>query len=1387
MSSHSSNSIQNSNADVASRSKDSKSEPHQFKAHCLRRVANWSKIEAEHKIDKPTFSADKVLKDLQDRSPKMKALLDTIARLDAQDMKQHGHHFKHFIFSDVKSGGYGAKIIASCLAASGKHLIYNKNHTLKSDNQLRLSKDDNFALLSSTAVFDKPIAVKTKKSIFSLYNRRPDNVWGSLLRFVVMDSGFKEGVDLFDVKYVHIFEPQVSKADQRQVIGRATRTCGQMGLDFHPKQGWPLEVFQYDVEIPEEHMRGSDTTSDTLFDLFLENSDIDKRLLVLADELDKYTIIGSVDYELNKNIHRFKIEDEDEIVEQLDFSGGGASPAPINCASDNCGKSRPTKDVPVSNVVLVLAAVGRGLKIPDLQVYPRDFFCKALRKDAKYCDHVRKAAKDPMAYVHTHKDVFEKYLKSKKYTVLPSSLRKEVVSFIDTAKFKRAMGDSTLPPFPESKVGSFVEMRNYINTHYSRFTWPKVKLENHCGQIEGTRGGGGKIIEFTPTQDFVRHYFTPSHPLKGILLNQSVGTGKCHAKNTPILMFDGSIKMVQDVVIGDVIMGDNSKPRTVLDLGRGVDEMYKVIPTKGDPYVVNSEHILCLKYSGKESELLYPFKKEDDVLEIEVNDYLKLPEDVRKELKGYYNPVSFPSKPVEFDPYLVGFWLGDETSMKTDMSTEDEDVIRYLQSTHGIPLDYKANDRDTQIQVLAGLIDCNGIVSDDGYDIVQKQKEVAEDIVYLCRSLGFSAYSKECVETGTYYRITISGDDLHQVPVKVARKKLEPRQQVKDVLLTQIKVEHVGRDNYYGFTLDGNHRYLLGDFTVTHNTCAAIATATTTFEKAGYTILWVTRTTLKNDIWKNMFDQVCSMTIKEQIESGVQIPEEQEKRMKMLSDAWAIRPISYKQFTNLIEGKNQLYERLVKRNGKTDPLRKTLLIIDEAHKLYGGSDLSTIEKPNMEKLQAALMKSYKVSGNHSVKLMLMTATPYTNDPMELIKLVNLCKESELHMPDTYEAFAARYLNVKEGVFSKKGRMRFLNDIAGYISYLNRERDARQFAQPRLHPIVVPRVVDNHYTIAEQIKQLEKQSSEIGSKLFKMRLSYNLAKEKLKDKKQEVGDMRAMKEGASPVTKRQIDINIHEERMQIDKELRDFKKKYQSNTKGLKAEYEQVINQLKKLTSGLPYEAINKCFNDDDEEEEGEQSPARQVYTKEELQRMVIAKKVLAEISKLKVKLEKQREKMYKTSNEEYKLRLKHSVEQLQAVIEDLKVINDSPRQFKAYKQTQKEAKKEETEFRKELAEERQQKALEKKEERLEDLKDRKEVAVMKKEIKLAKIAEKERKAAERAAAKEAKAAKAAEKERKAAERDAAKKAKEEEKKRKEEEKARKAAERAAAKEAKKKR
>src|SRR6185369_2657710 len=52
------------------------------------------------------------------------------------------------------------------------------------------------------------------------------------------------------------------------------------------------------------------------------------------------------------------------------------------------------------------------------------------------------------------------------------------------------------------------------------------------------------------------------------------GSGKCLGYNTPVNMFDGTIKMVQDINPGDELMGDDSTLRNVLSVCKGKEKMY---------------------------------------------------------------------------------------------------------------------------------------------------------------------------------------------------------------------------------------------------------------------------------------------------------------------------------------------------------------------------------------------------------------------------------------------------------------------------------------------------------------------------------------------------------------------------------------------------------------------------------------------------------------------------------------------------------------------------------------------------------------------------------------------------------------------------------------------
>lgn len=91
----------------------------------------------------------------------------------------------------------------------------------------------------------------------------------------------------------------------------------------------------------------------------------------------------------------------------------------------------------------------------------------------------------------------------------------------------------------------------------------------------------------------------------------------CHALDTPILMFDGTVKAVQNIAVGDQLMGPDSTPRRVLELHRGQDEMFEIRPMKGESFVVNAGHILTLVRTNDGKS-----KGAGQLIDIALQDYL---------------------------------------------------------------------------------------------------------------------------------------------------------------------------------------------------------------------------------------------------------------------------------------------------------------------------------------------------------------------------------------------------------------------------------------------------------------------------------------------------------------------------------------------------------------------------------------------------------------------------------------------------------------------------------------------------------------------------------------------------------------------------------------------
>lgn len=314
-------------------------------------------------------------------------------------------------------------------------------------------------------------------------------------------------------------------------------------------------------------------------------------------------------------------------------------------------------------------------------------------------------------------------------------------------------------PCENIKFPTFSDPENFDNKDFKKFIHDNFNNPNFNFSDEDTHLSED-TFKVAPQQKFVSKYANFHNNFEGLLVYHGLGSGKCMGLDTPILMFDGSSKMVQDVKVDDLLMGDDSKPRKVLSLGRGTDEMYTIkIKSTGEKFVCNSEHILCLKcdmlkglrFSGMIRNLEDMTYTKDGVFHISVKKFLSFDEKIRSRFSLYrYSPIWEESK----------FAVSAVSAAKN-----------WIPGT-SIPNEYKITSINSRIEFLNQLRKFHNL------------ETLSSDTEYI------------------WLLNSVKGQDNE---------------------LLYFNIIPNGKDNYYGFTLDGNHRYLIdNNFIVTHNTCTSI-------------------------------------------------------------------------------------------------------------------------------------------------------------------------------------------------------------------------------------------------------------------------------------------------------------------------------------------------------------------------------------------------------------------------------------------------------------------------------------------------------------------------------------------------------------------------------------
>ena len=152
-----------------------------------------------------------------------------------------------------------------------------------------------------------------------------------------------------------------------------------------------------------------------------------------------------------------------------------------------------------------------------------------------------------------------------------------------------------------------------------------------------------------------------------------------------------------------------------------------------------------------------------------------------------------------------------------------------------IPAMYMINNKQTRLELLAGFVDTDGTIRDN-YTYkplveISQSKRLHSHLIYsiqfIANSLGYatSIYHTEKTrrtsrdEDASLLTIRISGDRIDDIPTRIARKKIivVGERETMTPHYRAITVTPVGKGAFYGWQLDGNERFLLGNFVVTHN------------------------------------------------------------------------------------------------------------------------------------------------------------------------------------------------------------------------------------------------------------------------------------------------------------------------------------------------------------------------------------------------------------------------------------------------------------------------------------------------------------------------------------------------------------------------------------------
>ena len=335
---------------------------------------------------------------------------------------------------------------------------------------------------------------------------------------------------------------------------------------------------------------------------------------------------------------------------------------------------------------------------------------------------------------------------------------------------------------------------------------------------------------------------------------------ECYAPDTLILTEDFEFKPIKDINVGDRVMVEGGKIKTVMKKVSGQTDRYLVKQPYGEDYIVTKNHRLVF------NRYYYDNRRHEEVI-MTPEEYINKSSFVKQHLtrvtsKGIEMEDKFDGIP----PYLLGLWLGDgrKAAFTILVNKEEEpEILEYLgmiaqmkkikfelrksdspkivefafkginselrkigvyMNKH-IPDQYMKSSIESRLQLLAGIIETDGYC-DKKKNIMavgMNKKELIEQIRMLALSCGISCSNVKHYKSNfntDVCKISLSGE-LSRIPLITKKKSFNEYKPVSTGRRNKVSVEYLDKGDYVGIQVDADNdderKLILSDFTISMN------------------------------------------------------------------------------------------------------------------------------------------------------------------------------------------------------------------------------------------------------------------------------------------------------------------------------------------------------------------------------------------------------------------------------------------------------------------------------------------------------------------------------------------------------------------------------------------